>query len=115
MTDQLDRIAVPVIETEADRRFADLVRRHMEDLLEREPVLATYLGIHDHDERLGDMSRAARLEIIELERRYLADLEAVDAAGLSEPNRLERELAMLGARRGPVSYTHLTLPTICSV
>ncbi len=68
-------------------------------LLHREPVLATYLGIHDQDERLGDMSRAGRLELIEIERRFLADLEALDPAGLSEPNRIERELAMLSARR----------------
>ncbi len=37
--------------------------------------------------------------MIELERRYLADLEALDPAELSEANRIERELAMLSARR----------------
>ncbi len=68
-------------------------------MLEREPVLATYLGIHDQDERLGDMSRAGRLAMNDLERRYLAQLEALDPAGLSKPNRLERELAILCARR----------------
>ena len=99
MIDQLDTISVPVLETEADHRLAALVREHLDELLHREPVLATYLGIHDQDERLGDMSRAARLEVNELERRYLADLEALDPAGLSAANQLERELAMLGARR----------------
>lgn len=99
MTDQLDGIAVPVLVTETDHQFAGLVRTHLDVLLEREPVLATYLGIHDQDERLGDMSRAGRLELIQLERHYLADLEALDPTGLSEPNRLERELAMLSARR----------------
>jgi len=99
VTDQLDGIAVPVLVTETDHQFAGLVRTHLDVLLEREPVLATYLGIHDQDERLGDMSRAGRLELIQLERHYLADLEALDPTGLSEPNRLERELAMLSARR----------------
>ncbi|MCY7417926.1 MAG: DUF885 domain-containing protein [Chloroflexi bacterium] len=99
MIDQLDGIAVPVLVTETDHQFAGLVRTHLDVLLEREPVLATYLGIHDQDERLGDMSRAGRLELIQLERQYLADLEALDPTGLSEPNRLERELAMLSARR----------------
>jgi uncharacterized protein (DUF885 family) len=97
--DQLDSIAVPVRETESDHRLASLVRVHLDELLHGEPVLATYLGIHDQDERLGDMSRAGRLEMIALERRFLADLEALEPAGLSAPNQLERELAMLSARR----------------
>ena len=47
----LDSIAVPVIRTDTDRRFATLVRAHFEDLLRREPVYATYLGIHELDDR----------------------------------------------------------------
>jgi uncharacterized protein (DUF885 family) len=97
--DQLDQLAVPVRETAGDHRLAALVRTHMDELLYREPVLATYLGIHAQDERLGDMSRAGRLELIALERRFLGDLEALDPEELSEPNRLELELAILGARR----------------
>jgi uncharacterized protein (DUF885 family) len=95
----LDSIAVPTVVTDADRRFATLVRSHFEDLVEHEPVLATYLGIHELDDRLGDMSRDAHLGLIAAERRYLADLEATDPTGLSEANRLEREMAILGARR----------------
>ncbi len=45
-----------------DRRVTIVSRpwcgNHLDELLHREPVLATYLGIHDQDERLGDMSRA---------------------------------------------------------
>ena len=95
----LDSIAIPVSENDTDRRFATLVRAHFEDLLEREPVFATYLGIHELDDRLGDMSRDAHLELVAAEKRFLAGLEAIDPAGLSAPNTLERELAILGARR----------------
>ncbi len=97
--EQLDSIAVPVVKTETDRRFATLVRAHFEDLLEREPVYATYLGIHELDDQLGDMSRAAHLDLIAAEKRFLADLEAIDPAELSAPNTLEREMAILGAKR----------------
>ncbi len=99
MNDQLAAIAVPVLVTDTDHALAKLIAEHMRGLLEREPVLATYLGIHDQDHRLGDMSRAARLAGIEIERQYLADLEGIDPTGLSEANQLERELAILSTRR----------------
>jgi uncharacterized protein (DUF885 family) len=95
----LDSIAVPVVATEGDRELALRVRSHFEDLLEREPVLATYLGIHELDDQLGDLSREAHLGLIDAERRYLTDLEAIDPARLSDANVLEREMAILSARR----------------
>jgi uncharacterized protein (DUF885 family) len=97
--ERLDSIAVPAIRTEADRRLATLIRSHFEDLLEREPVFATYLGIHELDDRMTDMSREARLALIAAERRFLTDLEAIDASQLSLENHLEQEMAILGARR----------------
>ncbi len=95
----LDAIAVPIVATDTDRRFAALVRSHFEDLLEREPVYATYLGVHELDDRLGDMSRDAHLDLIAAEKRFLVDLEAIDPVGLSAPNTLEREMAILWSRR----------------
>lgn len=97
--DQLGSITVPVVTTEGDLRFASLVRSHFEGLLEREPVLATYLGIHELDDRLGDQSRGAHEDLIASEHRFLADLRAIDPATLSEANALELEMAILGARR----------------
>jgi uncharacterized protein (DUF885 family) len=97
--ERLDDIAVPVTATDADRRLAWLVRSHFEDLIEREPVVATYLGIHELDDRLGDMSRDAHQDLVAAEKRFLADLEALDPAGLSVANTLEHEMAILGARR----------------
>lgn len=97
--ERLDGIAIPVVATDADRRLAGLVRAHFEDLIEREPVLATYLGIHELDDRLGDQSRDAHEGLVAAERRFLADLEAIDPGGLSEGNALELEMAILGARR----------------
>lgn len=95
----LDSIAVPVVATDADQRLATLVRSHFEDLLEREPVLATYLGIHELDDRLGDLSRGAHEGSIAAERRFLAELLTIDPSDLSQANALELEMAILGARR----------------
>ncbi len=97
--DLLAAIAVPVVATDTDARFGALVRSHFEDFLERSPVHATYLGVHELDDRLGDMSREAQMGLLAAERRYLADLEALETAGLSEANRLEHEMAVLCARR----------------
>ena len=40
--------------------------------------------------------------------QFLAELDAIDAASLSDENQINFSII-------PVSYTHLTLPTICSV
>ena len=96
---RLDEISVPVIETPGDRVFANLVRRHFDDTMRRSPALATYLGVHEQDHRLADLSRAAKLATIEVEHSYLAALEGVDPATLSTANVLEREMSTLTSRR----------------
>ena len=40
---------------------------------------------------------------------------AQEQGGFSPAKRLELDTRRLGLGLGPVSYTHLTLPTICSV
>ena len=70
--------------------------------MQRNPAHATYLGIHAQDHRLADLSRAAKLAAIEVERRFLADLQAIDPAELSTANVLEREMSLLASSRTPV-------------
>jgi uncharacterized protein (DUF885 family) len=96
---QVEAMALPVVATEGDRGLAELLRRHFDDLMWRHPIAATYLGIHEHDHRLPDLSREALLDAVEAEQRQLGALESIDPADLSEPNRIELELAVLGARR----------------
>jgi len=61
-----------------DDTFYDLVETRFRDRIERDPVSATYLGIHAWDDQLGDPSRDAALEEIESDRRHLAAIEALD-------------------------------------
>ena len=86
MTDQLDA------------RFWGLVEDHFGYLVRAMPVFATFIGIHSEDHRLGDASRDAVLDRAEHERRFIADLEALDLAGLSLEVRFERELAVHASR-----------------
>ena len=85
--------------TESDRSFDALVRARFARVVGDSPILATYLGIHDNDGHLADLSRAAKLAEIEAERRFLSDVETIDPGELSEPFRIERELAILSAKR----------------
>jgi uncharacterized protein (DUF885 family) len=65
----------------------------------RSPVYATFLGLHEHDARLGNASREALLADTEQTRRYLDAIERIDSAGLSPYWATERELALFVTRR----------------
>ena len=82
-----------------DERLYDLVEERFRRLVENEPVLATYLGIHAWDDRLGDASRERVLAELEDERRHLAAIEALDGDGLSPEARFERDLEVHALRR----------------
>lgn len=86
-------------ETAADRTFETLVAERFERLLRDYPILGTWLGIHDADDRLGDYRREAKLEQVALERQFLDSIEAIDPYSLSERYRFERELALNAAQR----------------
>ncbi|CAN5816438.1 DUF885 domain-containing protein [soil metagenome] len=82
-----------------DERFEGLVRERFDAVVDRFPVFATYLGISQHDHRLADGSREAIEQDIADSRRFLSAIEGLEPAGLSELNRVERELAILSTRR----------------
>ena len=75
-----------------DHVLYDLVELRARRLLRDNPIMATYLGIHTEDERLGDGSRDAVLQELADEREHLATVEALDEGGLSEDARFERDL-----------------------
>jgi len=74
---------------EADREFARLAGEYLDDRAQRHPELATSLGDHRFDDRLGDPSPAARAD----ERRSLdgwaARLDTVDLGALSAEHRVD--------------------------
>jgi uncharacterized protein (DUF885 family) len=82
-----------------DDRFLDLVEARFRRLVERDPVLATWLGIHDADDRLGDGSRDALLDDLAADRAHLTGVESIDPAGLSPSARFDRDLELHNVRR----------------
>jgi uncharacterized protein (DUF885 family) len=83
----------------ADVRLYDLVEARFRRLVERDPVLGTWLGLHDADDRLGDGSREAVLTEITDDRAHLTQIEAIDPAELSSQAAFERELELHNVRR----------------
>jgi len=81
-----------------DARLQALVAARFDAMMEASPSHATYLGIHEYDGRLADLSRRAREAELAAERRYISQLEAFDPVTLSEPLRFERDVALHGAR-----------------
>src|SRR5664279_4769459 len=82
-----------------DERFWDMVETHFRHIVKRHPLFATYVGIHDSDDRLDDGTRDAVEQEMADSRRLQSDIEAIDPADLSESVRLERELALHNVRR----------------
>jgi uncharacterized protein (DUF885 family) len=82
-----------------DGRFYDVVEARFRRLLRDNPVAATYFGIHDYDDQLGDGGRETVLAEIAADREHLAAVEAFDPAGLSAPARFERDLEIHNVRR----------------
>ena len=90
---------LPTDGSEADRRHEDLVRGRFERYLDSFPTFGTYLGIHSQDGRLADLSRDGVLRELAAERRFLSDVEALDATDMSPVGSFERDLSLLSARR----------------
>jgi len=82
-----------------DDRFYDLVEERFRRIVRDHPDLATFVGIHTEDHRLGDGDRDAVLGEIAADRAHLAAIEALDPAGLSSEARFERDLEIHNLRR----------------
>lgn len=69
-----------------DADFEVIATAYLEEFLQNNPEWATYLGDHRFDDRLGDYSQTGIEASLEMERRYLAMLEALDPSRLSPVN-----------------------------
>jgi len=94
----LPRPAPAADEGPLDSRLYDLVEARVRRLVRDNPILATSLGLHDEDGRLGDPSADAMGGQIAAERAHLAAVTAVDPTGLSASARFERDLEIHNLR-----------------
>ncbi len=95
----LPRPAAPPDIGPLDERFYDLVETRFRRILRDNPILATFVGVHEHDDELGDGGRETLLAELAADRRHVAEVEAMDPAGLSATARFERDLEIHNLRR----------------
>jgi uncharacterized protein (DUF885 family) len=82
-----------------DGKFWDAIEANFRDLVQKHPIFATFVGLHDSDDRFDDATRDAVEQEIADSHRLEREIKAMDPAGLSESVRLERELALHNVRR----------------
>jgi uncharacterized protein (DUF885 family) len=83
--------AAPAAAAPADD-FHKLLADHYAWLLRENPTYATSLGVRDYDERIEDLSLAARDRQAAEARAFLARLERIPAGGLSGADRVNRAI-----------------------
>lgn len=76
-----------------DAKLAAAFQAYLEDEFRRHPAYATSQGNHDHDDRLDDLSPAARQRDVEHTKQVLAELPAkIDRDKLSPTGRIDFDI-----------------------
>jgi len=101
----------------ASADFAQFVDDYFDAAFRYSPSMATYVGIHDHDAKLNDMSRAAYEARIQQLRGFLDRLGSIDRASLGFDERIDAQALEMQIRaslynldtlreweRNPMSY-----------
>jgi uncharacterized protein (DUF885 family) len=76
--------------------FDFALQRFLDDLFAAQPVWATAVGFHAHDDRWPDLGEAGRTARLALLRHHRARFEALDETELSPAERIDRGI-VLGA------------------
>ncbi len=71
--------------------FDEISRSYLEDLYQRQPTWATYLGIHKYNNRIEDYSRKAVDGAAASARSFRERIAKIDAASLSPERQLDHE------------------------
>ena len=90
-----------------DEALYDLVEARFERLLRDNPILATAIGIHEHDDELGDATVDALLAEVEADKAHLTMVESLDPSELSDEARFERDLELHNVRQSTLEAEEL--------
>jgi uncharacterized protein (DUF885 family) len=79
-------------DVQPDQQFDDVATRAWESLLEREPLIGTFIGDDRYDDRLADTSEAGRAAEEAASRADLAALAEIDRDALDEGRALTADI-----------------------
>lgn len=79
---------------EVNKEFTEFEEKVFDTFIERNPTMATHLGIHEYDTELPDLSKEKQLEDIELLEKWLERLEEFEDEKLTEENTLAKKLGL---------------------
>ncbi|MFW6041143.1 MAG: DUF885 domain-containing protein [Thermoplasmatota archaeon] len=77
-----------------DEQFKEFEQKLFDTIMERNPILATHMGIHDYDDILPDISEKKHLDDIELLEKNLEELEQFNNEDLSVENVIAKKLGI---------------------
>ncbi len=75
-----------------NEKFEDFEEKVFDTFIERNPTLATHLGIHEYDHQLPDVTREKYVEDIELIEEWLQELKEFDEEALNEEKKIAKKL-----------------------
>ncbi|MEP6764392.1 MAG: DUF885 domain-containing protein, partial [Gemmatimonadaceae bacterium] len=90
--------------TPADSSFVALTHEIIDDLLKTKPSLAADLGVHQYDDQVEDMSKAAVMAASERLKNFRGRVATVDTTRLSPVNRADRTMILLNLDAGILDY-----------
>ena len=89
-----------------EQRFDELIDRAWEGILEREPLMGTFVGDDRYDDRLADPSEAGRSAEEAAARDDLKALESIDRDSLDQGRRLTGDILEAICRRSLARIEH---------
>lgn len=87
--------------------LANLIDDYLKDLWQRDPVQATKVGVHTHDDQLPNFDPDALEAGYNKDRRLRSDLRSVAPESLSENERLDRQVALANLERSIAEHETL--------
>lgn len=76
----------------SDEMLNSLAKKSIDEVLSRNPILATQLGKHEYDDKLDDTSPEFIRESIELLKKTRQELNGIEESGHSELGLIDREV-----------------------
>lgn len=78
----------------SDKEFDKVSKEMFYKIMDYNPTYATFLGLHEYDDKMPSLKREIVLEQIELFKKYLKVLEDMDDTDLDFDRKIDRKLAI---------------------